>query len=262
MFDRFLSFLALIKLSMNRACYNALSSYLPPQLFLNIFVNNKRFAAKKEEMGKILIPHLTAMRRCVDVGGNNGSLAIFFHQMGFETVECFEPNVSLTKNIKKLGLPNLTVHDLGLSDRVGATIMYVPKKFGVSYFGLGSLHNKFTSSNSLEVNVVTLDSYGYDDVDLLKIDVEGWELMVLQGAKKTIKNCKPVILIEVEERHSGLDPSIILEMIESFGYGVHSLGPKPDLNKELKTYQKGVGDTEFIMPRNKAHATNFLCTPL
>lgn len=48
----------------------------------------------------------------------------------------------------------------------------------------------------VEVEVRTLDLFDLECVDLLKIDVEGFELFVLQGGRQTIKRCKPVIVVE------------------------------------------------------------------
>ena len=42
----------------------------------------------------------------------------------------------------------------------------------------------------------------YSDVDLIKIDTEGYEFQVLQGLSKTVKNNLPILLIEIEKRHS------------------------------------------------------------
>ena len=49
------------------------------------------------------------------------------------------------------------------------------------------------------VELRTLDSYKLQNISLLKIDVEGAELGVLHGAISTIKNPKPVIMIELRE---------------------------------------------------------------
>ena len=42
----------------------------------------------------------------------------------------------------------------------------------------------------------TLDSYEFSDVDLIKIDVEGYELQVVKGAAKTIAQSRPIIILE------------------------------------------------------------------
>ncbi len=55
-----------------------------------------------------------------------------------------------------------------------------------------------------EISVQTkpLDEFNFKDVGLIKIDVEGAEDAVLDGAINTIKNNMPVIIIELEDRHS------------------------------------------------------------
>lgn len=49
------------------------------------------------------------------------------------------------------------------------------------------------------VAVNTLDSYNFEDVDVIKIDVEGYEFPVLKGAVNTITRCRPVVQLEMVE---------------------------------------------------------------
>jgi len=56
--------------------------------------------------------------------------------------------------------------------------------------------NARISEDGEEVEVVTLDSLGLEDIDLLKIDVEGYEYEVLIGGEQTIRAQKPVIVVE------------------------------------------------------------------
>lgn len=57
------------------------------------------------------------------------------------------------------------------------------------------------STEGIPVQVNTLDQYNFIDVDVIKIDVEGYELFVLQGGENTIMKYKPVIQTEL---HQGL----------------------------------------------------------
>jgi hypothetical protein len=50
--------------------------------------------------------------------------------------------------------------------------------------------------NQIRVETCTLDSFGFTEVDLLKIDVEGHEMAVLAGARETISRCLPWLIIE------------------------------------------------------------------
>jgi hypothetical protein len=58
------------------------------------------------------------------------------------------------------------------------------------------------SMEEYEVPVITLDGLQLTDLRLLKVDVEGWELEVLKGGTESIRECRPVILIEVWEEHT------------------------------------------------------------
>ena len=60
----------------------------------------------------------------------------------------------------------------------------------------------------------TLDSFGLQNVDYIKLDVEGFELFVLEGARETLLRCRPVVTVEQKahgtryfnvERHASVD---------------------------------------------------------
>jgi hypothetical protein len=71
------------------------------------------------------------------------------------------------------------------------------------------------------VDVNTLDSFNIENVSVLKIDVQGYEPKVLDGAKETILKNKPVIFIEVEAPQLsiyGWNENDIFSRIEALGY--------------------------------------------
>src|SRR5205823_431391 len=73
----------------------------------------------------------------------------------------------------------------------------------------------------LEVPVKKLDDYRFDQVGFIKIDVEGHEQAVIEGAFETIARSKPVILVEVEE---GRNPGAVARMqtaLAKLGYAGH-----------------------------------------
>ena len=53
-----------------------------------------------------------------------------------------------------------------------------------------------TGYERVEIDQRTLDSYNFEDVDVIKIDVEGYELLVLEGADQTIANNRPIVQVE------------------------------------------------------------------
>jgi len=79
-------------------------------------------------------------------------------------------------------------------------------------------------AESLTVPAITLDSYCHsNDIrpDVIKIDVEGAELLVLQGGRAVLGSCKPVILCEVHTRHlanCGGSPQQFERFVDELGY--------------------------------------------
>lgn len=68
-----------------------------------------------------------------------------------------------------------------------------------------------------------LDDYFFPSLKLLKIDVEGMEFCVLEGARKTIETHRPIILIEANDislGHHGKTKADLKSLLESFGYDV------------------------------------------
>ena len=53
--------------------------------------------------------------------------------------------------------------------------------------------------------MTTLDSFGFDNVDFLKIDTEGYELFILEGAIETLKRCKPCCIVEQKAETGGAE---------------------------------------------------------
>lgn len=84
------------------------------------------------------------------------------------------------------------------------------------------------SSENGSVIVVTLDSLLFPKLDFLKIDVEGFELKALQGAKKTIAHYLPTMWIEINSTalsRQGCRPADVIRWVIDMGYEVE---PFPD----------------------------------
>lgn len=73
-------------------------------------------------------------------------------------------------------------------------------------------------SSSYEVELRSLDSYGFDNVTFIKIDVEGHEESVLAGARETLERCHPTLLVEIEERHNPGGLERIVTSLSDLGY--------------------------------------------
>lgn len=142
--------------------------------------------------------------RVVDVGGNIGLYSVIAGNEGCR-VEVFEPvpenHDYLVKNIKQNHLSDkITVYQKAVSSKKGKAEIYLAKK----NIGTHSLASAAAGSeNSIEVDVVTLDGFikSTPAVDVLKIDVEGFDGHVLDGGKKIIRSSQPTLFIEMVPPH-------------------------------------------------------------
>lgn len=123
----------------------------------------------------------------VDVGANVGAYSLRALSRGM-TVYSFEPNPENIKILKR----NAEIN------RLPAVVLEYA--LGASEGTVRMSQNGATSriiDQGIEVPVRTLDGLGYPRVDLLKVDVEGYELEVFRGAKDTLARCHPDVMIEM-----------------------------------------------------------------
>ena len=141
-----------------------------------------------------------------DVGAFHGILTLFFAARGARVV-AYEPNdmnhARLIENIRLNNLKNVTVRKLAIGSQArSGTLLYDP-----SMAGGGSLNPDAAAGVSQSVQITTLD----DDIaaaslpapDLIKIDIEGWELAALEGARATLDAHHPRLFLEMHGETMG-----------------------------------------------------------
>lgn len=151
----------------------------------------------------------TNFNTAIDIGANVGmwSRELSRH---FKKVYAFEPvkefGDCLVKNVPE----NVTLIRKGLSNVIGQAGMYkTTENCGESFIVEGS-----------GIELVRLDDFNFKDVGLIKIDVEGFELFVVQGGVHTLLDNSPVICVE-DKKHSekyGIPQGKVLEELEKLGY--------------------------------------------
>jgi FkbM family methyltransferase len=153
---------------------------------------------------------------CLDIGANIGCISQALLRCGFR-VHAFEPQPEIHKllamNMSASG-GEFTHHNIALGSAAGTAEMpkvYYSAKGNFGGLGLGSK----SLYGSYNVPVETLDSYAFNNVGFIKIDVEGFEEEVLRGAVDTILRDKPILYIEDDriEKRTGLR-----NFIKSLGY--------------------------------------------
>lgn len=178
------------------------------KVFLNISESDmmyRRAVGKYENvMFQDIEGRLTPGMTFVDVGANKGDYSLFAgHLVGGSghviAVEPVPENVYwIRRSIEENGLRNVHVADVALSDREGEATFFL----GLTS-GWGSLLGKHRERGEGEITVKTrtLDSMlpelPTDRVDAMKIDVEGGEGLVMQGAVESIERFRPVIWLDL-----------------------------------------------------------------
>lgn len=129
----------------------------------------------------------TTFRRCIDAGANYGFLSVGFSKF-FQNVEAFELSSDIRHHleINVKNIPNIRVHQKGLYDTTTSVNFKLRDQSGAS----GIIEH-----GGVTEQVTTLDSFNFDDVDLLKIDVEGAEEHLIIGAENTIKNANLLFVV-------------------------------------------------------------------
>lgn len=164
-----------------------------------------------------------------DVGANRGQSVDYFVRMWNQAeIYAFEPSPKVFGQLAKLHGQTANVHleNSGLGSQEGTLILQENSSSDMSSFlklgtkGWGSVIGQ------TEVNVTTLDCYlhdhGIDQVDLLKIDTQGFDFEVLKGAEKTISK-KAISVIKMEAVFESLyeaTPSWMepIRFLEDYGY--------------------------------------------
>lgn len=136
----------------------------------------------------------------IDIGANIGLYSYALSKI-YRQVVSFEPMQEPLSVLEAYNRGNISTCNVALSDTEGSILIYTPIINGIVQYGHTSLSVPEGPNVKKEVEVKRLDDYGYKDVDFIKIDVEGNEIKVLEGALKTIKDNMPNILIEIEQRH-------------------------------------------------------------
>ena len=143
-----------------------------------------------------------------DVGSNVGGFAHTFLLEGYSKVHLFEPSPCMLDGSKKRLAEfgdRCVFNQVGVSDQKGH-LKNVRLLMSWVMCGDGQKIDLPVSPGALELQpttfdteLITLDEYceNIDRMDLLKIDVEGYEYKVLQGAANTIEKFKPIILLEL-----------------------------------------------------------------
>jgi FkbM family methyltransferase len=130
-------------------------------------------------------------RVAVDAGAHVGFWS-YYLALAFTRVHAFEPNELFAQCFERnVRAKHVSLHRVALGETEGSVSLQVDAQ------NTGATHVKPGVGG--EVPLRRLDTYRLDEVDFLKIDVEGYERQVLEGARETLERCHPVVIVEQKD---------------------------------------------------------------
>ena len=172
----------------------------------------------------------------LDIGANIGNHSRFFYSK-FSEIHSFEPHPDtfdlLKFNMKHIS--NSKVYNIGLGDREEQlNIETNESNRGASRISTDSLNDEL-----IKIDVRRLDDFSFESISLVKVDTEGFEEKVLNGAKKHITNHLPVIVFEQSNSDFIDGKSSSIELLRSLGYRfVWQRNPSSYIDKRLNHARK------------------------
>lgn len=193
-----------------------------------------------KELKPLLQQNLSPDSVIIDVGAHAGQFTKLFSRLCPKgKVYAIEPagyTRSILKKVVSLhGLKNVSIIHEGFSDQQAVRTLHIPIKssgslgYGLSHLGDNASQNN-TPTYKEDVTLKPLDQFIDEEkiqrVDMIKADIEGWEMRMLAGAKETIARFKPVLMLEVNRRfldRAGDTPEDIWAFLKEHGYKIEQL---------------------------------------
>lgn len=201
----------------------------------------EEFGFWEKELGSILKKYLRKGSVFLDIGGNIGYHTLFAAACleGSGKVYSFEPIPRLARQLKESvdinGFSNVEVCNFGLAehDENNIAIYLRDENIGGSSLFRYQDIELVKVRGTEKINVKKLDSFLPEtvDVNLIKIDVEGYEYEVLKGAAKLLERKHPVIIMEFSPifytQESQQKSYEIISFLEKLGYSFYLLTEEP-----------------------------------
>ncbi len=202
-------------------------------------------------------------KAAIDVGVYRG---VYSYKLSkhFKKVFSFEPNPLIYENLNSTLTKitnNIEIFNYALSNTEGITKLKIPNRgnslFDKNYeelfkLGAATIHeeNDIIDYESFDVKKTLLDKIipSSEKIGFIKIDVEGHESEVIKGSIDTIKRDKPILLIEIEEKHTKKPINDTINFVKNIGYDCYQLHNREISKFEIKKHN--IKDNNFIFLPN------------
>jgi FkbM family methyltransferase len=153
-------------------------------------------------------------------------------------------NISGQINVHEVALTNRNTGTIGIQDH---------PEHGGHNFAVYDTKQVKKEEFIVKVPARTIDSYNFEEVDAIKIDVEGSELYVIEGAKDTIDRCRPSVQVEIVPKQClqyGYDPQALYDFFAQRDYVCVCAVRKPLNKKQFGLFfGKNIGMNHLQIPK-------------
>lgn len=172
----------------------------------------------------------------IDCGSNIGLSVIYFKMLyPSAKVYAFEPDpkafLALSNNLKTFGYNDVQIHNKAVWTTDGEVSFFREGSWG------GSIVEDVKGDNVINVGCVSLKKYLIENIDFLKIDIEGAETEVIKDCMNEIKNVKNIFIEYHSEANKPQTLSDLLSIISRAGFRYHikeaSVRKQPFIEKTL-----------------------------
>ncbi|MBU6430874.1 MAG: FkbM family methyltransferase [Patescibacteria group bacterium] len=185
----------------------------------------------------------------IDIGANLGYYAAIAARRAGERglVIAFEPEPNffklLSKNISRNNLKNASLFEMAIADKNGKMELFLSNENK----GNNSLIQSENLKTSVRVKSVTLDDFitsrKIEKVDIVKMDIEGAEILAIEGMKKTLIKHKPLLFLEFSP-HSivklNRNPTDFISILSGMGYSIFEINETRKSLNNVTDFQKFV----------------------
>ena len=213
---------------LNRLKQNFKYRYLPFRLYHRI--RCYKYAKYRNPELKLIASLVTKDQISIDIGANLGLFTDFMSKAS-KHVFAFEPNPYPLENLKHLIDKNVTILPIALGNTNGPTEIRIPHHAnGWSSNGASLALKTEEPGKLIDIQCRKLDSLNLENIGLIKIDVEGFEIEVLKGARETLLKNKPAMIIENETVHTE-DTNQLFSIMTELGYEKYICNSRGELEK-------------------------------
>ncbi len=200
------------------------------------FIYLIKFKKNSEPEMELLSEFLSSGDIAIDVGANGANWTSRLSQnvgssgfvFAFEVDPYYANSTKIAIQLMKM--KNTLLFPIGLSDKKEILDLIIMDEDGLRYTGKSHIvgNNEENNNKTQSIQLVPLDSL-IDDykrllkVSLIKCDVEGYELLVLKGARKVIQNSRPIIIIEIGNYEKyGYDSNTVFKYFKEIKYSSYT----------------------------------------